>query len=152
MRAIKDIQSFLQNPATILLRSHREGKVNRTALIGRSKTEKVTLFVKSKRVCVDCKNVCIPVFDGGPYGSRLSSRPRRVAIYENILDPEQNEALRNTQILARSLGVQLEVKDLGRMNVFEKFVLLISRNSFVEPPSLSLPGKTISSFGTRQKR
>lgn len=108
-------------------------------------SEKMTIFVRSKRVCVASKNVYLSTFQGNHIGSNLSTRAKRVAIYENVLDDEQKEALENSKALANSLGVKLEVRDLARTSVFRKLFDLIGRSRFApKTPSLSFYGKTIA--------
>jgi hypothetical protein len=99
---------------------------------------KITIFVHSKRAFVDFRVVRIPLFSGIP-GTHLAYESKRVAVYENVLDDGQKEALENYEALAKSLGIELEVKDLARSNVFIRLLNSIMGTKFPsKTPSVSL--------------
>lgn len=132
-----------------MIRPEAEGERNQTgnggnALNTRSyQCGKMTIFVHSKRAFVDFRVVSIPLFSGIP-GTHLTYESRRVAVYENVLDEEQKEALENYEALAKSLGIKLEVKDLARSNVFSRLLNSIMGAKLPsKTPSVSLSGEAL---------
>jgi hypothetical protein len=101
---------------------------------------KMTIFVRSKRVYVESKIVTFPSFAGG-LGFNLSYLAKRVAVYESVLDQDQREAVENSQALARSLGVKLEVKDVGRSNILGRLLgFILGAKIPSKTPSVSVSG------------
>ncbi len=122
----------------------KSGK-DHSGLVGFESSEggRIRIFVRSRRVCVESKIVSFPSFAGG-LGSNLSYQPRRVAVYEDVLDQEQKEALENCLALARSLGVKLEVKDVGRSNIFGRLLnFVLGTKVPSQTPSVSVSGKAV---------
>ncbi len=65
---------------------------------------KMTLVVKSKKVCIESRVLSLPTFDGR-FGSTITTREERVMVYADVLDDAQNEALKNARTLASILGI-----------------------------------------------
>ncbi|MGI0078864.1 MAG: hypothetical protein ACRECH_04510 [Nitrososphaerales archaeon] len=110
---------------------------------------KMTVFVRSKKVLVTTKMVNLsPGFNGLVPPS--PSVAKRISIYENVLDQDQKAVLENSVTLARSLGVELEVKDVARIGVFNRFLDLIFRNKLPsKTPSVSFEGSVISLINSK---
>jgi len=106
---------------------------------------KVTFVVKSKRVCVANQVLSVPVVDRR-FGS-ITTFTERVVVYEDVLDEEQSEALEKARVLANSLGIKLEVKDISKRGILSRFLGLILRNDLDQGTLvLSFAGKTIESL------
>ena len=98
---------------------------SRTALKSSNSCGKMTLFVRSKKVAVASKSVTIPAYVNAFAGSSKISK--RITIYENVLDEEQKDAVENSAALAKSLGIELEVKDVARLRIFIRIISRIFR-------------------------
>jgi hypothetical protein len=125
----------------------QKARMNRNLLDSRDiSTEKgrITVFVQSKRVYVDTRVLSLPSFAGSGLGSNLAYQTRRVVVYEDVLDQEQREALEDSEALARSLGVELEVKDIGKSSVFTRILNYILRAKVPsKTPSISVSGEAL---------
>jgi hypothetical protein len=105
---------------------------------------KITIYVRSKRVYVDTKLLSVPSFSGGGIWSALAYQSTRVTVCEDILDEKQREELENYKALARSLGVKLEIKDIGKSNVFTRFLNFIVGSKVPSNiPSVSVSGDAV---------
>ena len=109
---------------------------------------KMTLFVKSQRVCMVNQVLNLPAFSG-TLGPMITTRSERVVVYENVLDDAQNEALKDARALADCLGFELVVKDISQHGVLARFLGFILRNDLNQRvPALSLEGKAIESLAS----
>jgi hypothetical protein len=104
---------------------------------------KMTIFIRSKRVCVGSEIVRVPFFVSG-VASNVSYSSRRVAVYENVLDGEQKEALQNSKALAQTFGIELEIKDLAISNVFSRLLSSIRGKVPTKTPSVSVAGEALT--------
>lgn len=121
--------------------------VKPSALISKEvRCGKMTLYVKSKRKYMGTRLVSIPAFvPGNP--PLLVNSARRIAVYEDYLDEEQTEAVKNTKMLATNLCVELEVHDVAHSNFFAKFLGLFFRTKFMpNTPSLSFENEGLVSL------
>jgi hypothetical protein len=116
-------------------------------------SQKITIIVKTKKVCVGSRVIYMPTFENGLASSNVSTRVRRVAIYENLLDPEQMEVVANSRELAMIFGLQVELKDLAKTNIFGRFFdRLVSVWVAKRSPSVSLSGKAIALLASANSR
>jgi hypothetical protein len=104
---------------------------------------KIQIFVRSSRTLVLADTVGYPSFV--PV-ALLSLSPRsvgakRVLVYEKQLDPEQKKFLDEAAGLAERLGMDLDVKDLGKQNIFLRFLSRVASGS-VATPSIVIPGRS----------
>ncbi len=121
------------------------GPDTQSALKNVNSRSKMTLFVRSKKVAVASKTVTIPVYVNALSGSNKVSK--RITIYENVLDEEQKDALENSAALAKSLGIELEVRDVATFRIFTRIISSIFRDKFVtRTPSVSFAGEAITSL------
>lgn len=107
---------------------------------------KMILYIRSKQKYMGTHVVDIPTFvPGNP--PLLVNNPRRIAIYEDYLDEEQSEAVKNSRMLAANLCIELEVHDLAHSNFFARFLSLFFRSKFIpKAPSLSFENEGLVSL------
>lgn len=104
---------------------------------------RMTIFVRRERVYVNTRVFGFPSFVSG-FGYNLSTMPKRVAVFEDVLDHKQREALEDAEALAQNLGVKLEIKDIGKFSIFRRianYFLGIKVPSTV--PTVSVSGETV---------
>jgi hypothetical protein len=126
-------------------RVNRNQPITQTALKNHASCSKMTLFVRSRKVAVANKTVTFPAYVNALAG--FGKVPKRVTIYENVLDEEQTNALENSAALAKSLGIELEVRDVARLSIFTRITRSILRDRIsVRIPSVSFAGEVITSL------
>lgn len=117
-----------------------ERQTARGTLRGNAKSGKMVLYVRTKRVHVASRIVELPAI--ATLGSNITSRSKRVAIYEYLLNEDERAAVQNYTALARSLGIQLEIKDLAKIGILGRLLGVVFRNKLVsKTPSVSLVGE-----------
>ncbi|MDA4111735.1 MAG: hypothetical protein OK439_04300, partial [Thaumarchaeota archaeon] len=116
-----------------------------TALKSFSSGSKMMLFIRSKKVAVASEIVSISVFISARANPTKVSR--RITIYENVLDQEQKDAVENSASLAKSLGVELEIRDVAKLRILSRIINSIFRDKLVaRTPSVSFTGGAITSL------
>ena len=115
-----------------------------SALNARGRHGKMTVFIKSKRVLVTTKIVNLPPSFSGLVPT-FSSGVKRLSIYENLLDEDQKAVVENSVELAKSLGLELEVKDVAMLSIFARFLGLLRGSRLpARTPSVSFEGSAIA--------
>jgi hypothetical protein len=107
---------------------------------------KMTLFVRSKKIGVSNVVASMPALTG------LSTVPigyynQRVFVYEQRLDEQQSDAVKSGRLLARGLGLELEVKDISKANAVTRFFRFLTRDKLArKTPSVSFDSDAMASL------
>lgn len=120
------------------------GQSSHNALTQHAKSGKMTVYVRSKRTLISSRIVTPPAVFSGLAPSSPSAA-KHVVLYENVIDEEQKTVLENTIALARSLDVELEVKDVATLGRFTRFLGMVLGSKLPSrTPSLSFEGDVIA--------
>jgi hypothetical protein len=116
-------------------RTESDEREYRSALNGKTMTGKITVFIKSRRKVVTTNTIVLP-----QQANRLSpvefSVPRQIVVYERVLDDDQKAVLDMSIELAKSMGMELEVKDEGKRSI-SRLLGFVGTRSWPKAPSVS---------------
>ncbi len=106
---------------------------------------KITLYVRTHKRYVRINEIMVPTTEGLAFGARPIFASKRLFVYEDVIDEEQQEILENYRSLAKGLGIVLEVRHSARYGALRKFLALILRRRLAsKAPSVSIDGEAIS--------
>jgi hypothetical protein len=100
---------------------------------------KMTVYIRSRNTIVATSTMHLP-----QSSNRLTpiafSVQKRIAVYERVLDEDQKAIVEMSTELARSMGVELEVKDEGKLGFSQLLGMIFRNHPRPKAPSVSFTG------------
>lgn len=110
-----------------------------TALNIHANKGRITVFVKSKNMCVGTRTINLLQANNGLTPSVVAV-PRRIPVYERVLDDDQKAVLEMATEQARVSGASLEVKDEGKLGLARLLDMISGHRLLPGVPFVSYSG------------